>query len=185
MSGSSVDLSTYTADGFDRGRGPLTEVLWRLVSALVFQSPCFPFYAPKRWLLRLFGARVGRRVLVKPRVTITFPWKLALGDQSWIGEGSWLDSLDRIEIGPNVCISQGAYLCTGNHDHSRTDFALRTAPVRIGDGAWIAARAVVGPGVTVGERAILSLGSVAVSDLEPDGIYKGNPAAKAGTRSIP
>ena len=176
------DLSSFSSEEFDRGRPLVVEWLWRAVSAVVFQSPCVPFYGVKRALLRLFGASVGRGVVIKPRVTVTFPWKLSIGDHAWIGEGVWLDSLDRIALGDHVCISQNAYLCTGNHDYRSATFDLRCAPIRIERGAWIAAAAVVGPGVAVGEGAVLTLGSVATGALEAGGIYRGNPASRVGAR---
>jgi len=182
MTDGSVDLSKYSSKGFDRGRPFWVEWLWRLTSAIFFQSGWFPFYAPKRMLLRSFGARIGRGVLIKPRVTITFPWRVEIGDHVWIGEEAWLDSLAAIRIDSHVCISQGAYLCTGNHDYKSGTFDLRCSPIHISKGAWIAAKSVVGPGVTAEEGAILSLGSVATDRLEEKGIYQGNPARRIATR---
>src|SRR5262245_35006921 len=124
MTKSSVDLSNYSAKNFDRGKPIWVEILWRFVSALFFQNPLFPCYGIKRMLLLCVGARVGVGVLIKPRVTITFPWKVSIENHSWIGEGAWLDSLGSISIGSNVCISQNAYLCTGSHDSRRTTFDL-------------------------------------------------------------
>jgi putative colanic acid biosynthesis acetyltransferase WcaF len=182
MSSSSVDLSLFSSDHFNRGRSCLTEAVWRVTSVLFFQNPLFPFYAPKRFLLRLFGAHIGAGVLIKPRVTITFPWKLFIGDHSWIGEGVWLDSLNEIQIQSNVCISQGAYLCTGNHDFRSKSFDLRTRPIMVKEGAWIAAFSMVGPGVVVSEGAVLTLGAVATENLKAGTIYAGNPAKAVGKR---
>ncbi len=183
MTNSFVDLSRYSSP-LDRGRPFFIECLWRIVSALLFQSSWFPNYGAKRFLLRLFGAEVGVGVLIKPRVTITFPWRLTIDQYAWIGEGTWLDSLDHIRIGESACVSQNSYLCTGNHDAHSKEFGLRTAPIEIGRGAWVAAGAIVGPGVRMGEGAMLSLGSVATGHLEPNGIYRGNPAQKIGTRRL-
>jgi putative colanic acid biosynthesis acetyltransferase WcaF len=135
-------------------------------------------------MLRAFGAKVGRKVVIKPRVTIMFPWKLALGDNVWLGEECWLLNLDRITIGNNVCISQRAFLCTGNHDYKSQRFDLILKPIEVEDGAWIGACAWVGPGVCIGSHAVLTAGSVAAKDLEPFGIYTGNPAAFVRTRVI-
>lgn len=175
------ELASYKSN-FDRGRPFVVEAIWRVVSACFFQCPLFPFYAPKRFLLRLFGAKVGKGVLVKPRVTITFPWRLEVGDHSWIGEGVWLDNLAEINVGSNVCISQGAYLCTGNHDYRSQDFNLRTRSITLKKGSWVGAKSVVAAGVTLEEGAILSLGSVATQNLEQGGIYQGNPAMRVGER---
>jgi putative colanic acid biosynthesis acetyltransferase WcaF len=184
MPDSPVDLSNYSAGNFDRGRAAVVEYLWRFVSAIVFQSSLVPFYGLKRAILSLFGARVGRGVIIKPRVSITLPWKLDLGNHCWIGEDAWLDSLDEIRIGSHACISQHVYLCTGNHDYRSRRFDLRVQPILVGDGAWVAAGAIVGPGVTIGAGAVLGLGAVATGDLEPLGIYSGNPAVKVKEREM-
>jgi putative colanic acid biosynthesis acetyltransferase WcaF len=120
--------------------------------------------------------------MLKPGLKIKFPWRLVVGDNTWLGEDVWIDNLAPVLIGADCCISQGAYLCTGSHDWSKSGFDLITKPIRIGDRAWIAARAIIGPGVTVGEGAVLGLGSVASGDLAPWTIYRGNPAAGGAAR---
>ncbi len=127
-------------------------------------------------VLRWFGASVGRGVVIKPQVKITFPWKLTVGDHVWLGEECWLLNLAPIAIESNVCISQRAFLCSGNHDYKSPAFDLNTKPIRVESGAWIAASAFVGPGIKVGSHAVLTAGSVATKDLQPYGIYQGNPA---------
>lgn len=124
----------------------------------------------------MFGAKIGRSVVVKPGVKVKFPWRLEIGDHSWIGEDAWIDNLAQVSIGSNACISQGAYLCTGSHDWSSATFDLIVKPITIGDGAWVAAKSIVGPGVTVGEGAVLGLGSTTSKDLEPWCVYAGAPA---------
>ena len=116
-------------------------------------------------------------MVIKPDVGITFPWRLELGDDVWLGEGSRIHNLVRVRIGSSVCISQRAYLCTGSHDYGSRHFDLIVKPIVIEDGAWIAAGAWVGPGVRVGPHAVLLAMSVASADLDEDGIYRGNPAA--------
>jgi len=128
-------------------------------------------------LLRQFGAKVGNNVDFKPGVRTTFPWRLEIGDYSWIGEGVWIDNLAPVTIGSHCCISQGAYLCTGSHNWSSKGFDLILKPIVIMDDAWLAAKSIVGPGVTVGEGAVLALGSVATGDLKAGWIYQGNPAS--------
>ncbi|MDX1389794.1 MAG: WcaF family extracellular polysaccharide biosynthesis acetyltransferase [Acidobacteriota bacterium] len=184
MSETPVDLANYSPGNFDRGRSAVVEVLWRFVSALVFQSAIVPSYALKRVVLRAFGAKVGEGVVIKPRVSITLPWKVTLGDHVWIGEGAWLDSLAEVRIDAHACISQRAYLCTGNHDYRSRRFDLRVEPIVVGRGAWVAAGAVIGPGVTIGDGAVLGLGSVAATDLEPFVIYRGNPAVRVRDRKM-
>ena len=179
-----VDLSTYSSAGFDRGAGRLREGLWLLVSLVLFRLCPFAFSPLKCAVLRLFGARVGRNVTVKPQVKITFPWKLTVGDHVWLGEECWLLNLERITIGSHVCISQRAFLCTGSHNYKLSAFNLIIQPVMVEDGAWIGAGAWVGPGVIVGHHAVLSAGSVATKNLEPSGIYQGNPAVLRKQRVI-
>ena len=133
--------------------------------------------------MRLFGARIGNGVDIKPRVRIKFPWKLTVGDDSWIGEGVWIDNLADVKIGSHCCISQAAYLCTGSHDWSKPGFDLITASIDIKDGSWICARSIVGPGVATGEGSVLALGSVATRDLAPWSVYSGVPAVRIKTRS--
>lgn len=148
----------------------------------IFIGSRIPGSAHRQLLLRLFGARIGEGVCIKPAVRVTFPWRLSIGDHSWIGEDVWIDNLEHVEIGRNCCISQGAYLCTGSHDWSRQSFDLIVRPIVIGDCAWIAAKACVAPGVSCGIGAVLSLGSVATADLAPWNIYSGTPAVAVRTR---
>jgi putative colanic acid biosynthesis acetyltransferase WcaF len=134
--------------------------------------------------LRAFGARIGVGVTIKPQVKITFPWKLTIGDHVWLGEECWLLNLERIVIGSNVCISQRAFVCTGSHNYKSLTFDLIVKPVTLEDGCWIGASAWVGPGVIVGTHAVLTARSVASNNLEPYGIYRGNPAVFLRPRII-
>ena len=179
-----TDLSTFDNRWFDPGAGALKRLLWYLTSWFWFESGMLVPYAWKRNILRAYGARIGKRVVVKPRVQIKYPWKLTIGDHAWIGEHAWIDNLDLVEIGANACISQGALILSGNHDYSKASFDLMVKPIRIEEGAWIGAKSVVTQGVTVGSHAVLTVSSVASSDLEPYGIYRGNPATKIKDRSI-
>lgn len=170
-----MNLRGYTKGSFSRGRSVSLEALWWVAQEFLFAS-----WLPGSWhrcvLLRTFGARIGLDVVIKPRVRVKFPWRLHVGDYSWIGEGVWIDNLADVSIGSHSVISQEAYLCTGSHDWSREYFDLSTKPISIKDQCWIAAKAVVGPGVTVGQGAVLALGSVATCNLKPGWIYSGNPA---------
>ena len=123
--------------------------------------------------------------MIKPRVNIKYPWHLSIGDYSWIGEGAWIDNLVAVEIGSNVCLSQGAYLMTGNHNYRSVTFDLVTGRVRIGDGAWIGAQAIVCPGVSIAAGSVLSVGSIARSDTEAGWVYDGSPAVKLRPRDRP
>jgi putative colanic acid biosynthesis acetyltransferase WcaF len=179
-----TDLSKYTAAEFDRGAGVIKESLWLLVSLILFQLCPFSFSALKRLILRAFGAKIGIGVVIKPEVKITFPWKLEIGDHVWLGEECWLLNLERITIGNHVCISQRVFLCTGSHNHKLRTFNLITRPIIVEDGAWLAAGAWVGPGVTIGNHAVLAAGAVTTKNLEPFGIYRGNPAILLKPRII-
>jgi putative colanic acid biosynthesis acetyltransferase WcaF len=172
---SAVRLDLFHTGGFDRGRSALVDALWLVAQGLFFSS-WIPGSAHRVVLLRLFGARIGKGVVIKPRVQVKFPWRLEIGDFSWLGEGAWIDNLAQVTIGAHCCISQGAYLCTGSHDWSSETFDLIVKPITIGQGAWLAASSVVGPGVTVGSGAVLTLSSAAVTDLQPGWIHSGVPA---------
>lgn len=185
MNSPKVDLSSYRNPEFDRGNPRWKEFCWILVSALFFQNPLSLWNGLKIWWLRRFGAKVGRGVLIKPGVQIKFPWRLSIGDHSWIGEHVWIDNLAPVSIGPHVCISQGAFILTGNHNYKKTTFDLMVLPVTIEEGAWVGAKAVVCPGVCVATQAILSAGSVATTgNLSAFGIYQGNPAVWVRNRDI-
>lgn len=176
-------LDAYDNCAFDRGRPKWVEALW-LIAQHLFISSALPGSAHRRLILRLFGARIGKRVEIKPRVRIKFPWRLSVGANSWIGEEVWIDNLANVEIGEHCCISQGAYLCTGSHDWTQPRFDLIVRPIQIGDQCWIAARSVIGPGVVVGEGVVLSIASVATQDLTPWSIYSGSPAILTKVRRI-
>lgn len=176
-----VELGQYSNLGFDRGRPRWVEALWLLVQALFVRS-WIPGAWHRRWLLRLFGARIGVGVDIKPGIRVKFPGRLAVGDHTWLGEDVWIDNLAPVEIGASCCISQGAYLCTGSHDWTSSTFDLIVKPIRVRDGAWVAAKAVVAPGVTLGEGAVVGLGGVATRDLESWTIYAGCPGKKLRKR---
>lgn len=178
-----VDLERFANPEFARGRTRIIEALWLIVQWLLVSS-WLPGAWHRRVLLRLFGARIGKGVDIKPRVRVKFPWRLQIGDFSWIGEDVWIDNLAPVAIGDNCCISQGAYICTGSHDWRSPTFDLIVRPVLIECGAWIAARAVIAPGVTVREGAVLTLGSCAQSDLARWGVYSGCPAKLVRQRRL-
>lgn len=144
----------------------------------------FPFSGFKRFILRMFGAKVGKGVVIKPCVNIKYPWKLTIGNNVWIGEQVWIDNLDQVTIGANSCLSQGAFLLCGNHDFKSSSFDLWVKPIILEEGVWIGAKSIVCPGVIVGSHAVLQVGSVATHNLEANGIYAGNPAVRVKDRVI-
>ena len=127
-------------------------------------------------MLRLFGARIGRGVVVRSGVNVTFPWRFIAGDHVWIGEDVLILSLAPVTIGSHVCISQRAFLCTGSHAWRRETFDLRTRAITIGDSVWIAAQAFVGAGVSVGSGSVVSAGTVVTESVPENSLAKGNPA---------
>jgi len=179
-----VDLRRFRNGWFRPGRGITVRVIWYVVNSIIFHSPLVPISALKVLLLRLFGARVGLGVVIKPSVNIKFPWNIQIGDQCWIGEGVWLDSLGQISLGSNSCISQGAYICTGNHDWNDAAFGLIVKAVTISDGCWVGARSTILPGSFIESHAVICAGSV-VSGLVPSyTICRGNPAVPVKERAI-
>lgn len=179
-----IDLSLHRNDEFDPGRPFVVRACWVIIEALVLLNPVVTSYRIKRLVLRTFGARVGRNVVVKPNVHVKYPWRLELGDNAWLGERSWIDNFVTVRVGANSCISQGAYLCTGNHDWSDPAFRRIVSGITIGDGAWVGAFARIAPGVSVGTEAVVAFGAVLVEDAEPRGVYAGNPAVRTRLRTI-
>ncbi len=168
----------------DVGAGKIKQIVWYFVNIIFFKNSFNVISSVKVSLLKLFGAKIGKGVVIKPVVNIKYPWKLQVGDHSWIGEEVWIDNLSDVIIGNNVTLSQGALLLTGSHDHTRTTFDFISYPIQLEDGVWIGARAVVFGGTTCQSHSILGINSVAEKDLKPYTIYKGNPAIPVLSRSI-
>ena len=177
-------LDQFNNSTFPKGAGALKQGIWLVLNALILKSGWFPFMTPKIQLLKLFGARIGKGLVIKPGVSIKFPWKLKIGNHVWLGENCWIDNLDQVNIGNHVCISQGALLLTGNHDYTLPAFDYRNAPIILEDGVWIGAKAVVCPGVTCKSHAVLAVGSVATKDLAAYSVNQGNPAQTVRLRLI-
>jgi len=178
-----TSLKQFENVEFERGRAKIIELAWIIVSKIIIEGS-IPGSNYRRAILRWFGADIGYGVIVKPGVKIKFPWKLKVGEYSWIGENSWIDNLAEVEIGDNVCISQGVYLCTGSHNWSKESFDLIVRPIVLENNSWIAAFCVVGPGVTIGEGTVLGLGSTTTKSLESWKVYSGFPAAFIRDREI-
>jgi putative colanic acid biosynthesis acetyltransferase WcaF len=181
---SAIDLSRYDQSWFDRGRSGIVIVLWEIVQRVLIHGSLQPMYGWRRFWYRVFGARIGRGVLIRATVTCTYPWKLSIGDHAWIGEHVTLYTLDRIDIGANAVVSQHSYLCTGTHDHRDPTFGLITKPIRIGDGAWLALGATIMPGATVGDGALVGARAVLTKDAAAWTVYLGQPAVAKGRREL-
>jgi putative colanic acid biosynthesis acetyltransferase WcaF len=178
-----TDLSSYNNDWYKPGN-PLKRFMWYFFNIVFFTSRWNPSGSLKKGILRMFGAKIGKGVVIKPNVNIKYPWLLEVGDHTWIGEGVWIDNLASVKIGAHACISQGALLLCGNHNYKKTTFDLIVGEIRLEDGVWIGAKAIVTPRVTCFEHAILTAGSVATQNLEAFGIYQGNPAGLIRKRII-
>jgi putative colanic acid biosynthesis acetyltransferase WcaF len=171
------NLKNFDNSGYKPGNF-LKRSLWYFFSEIFFNTFIpFPGFI-KLKILKFFGAGVGKCVIIKPRVRIKYPWFLEIGDYSWIGEDVWIDNLDFVVIKENVCVSQGAMILSGAHNYKSEKFDLITKKIIIESGAWICAKSVVLQGVKCKSNSILSTSSVAVSDLDANFIYKGNPAIK-------
>lgn len=179
-----VNLAKYDNSSYHTGRNFIVRLLWYYTNILFVNNGFFPFSGFYKFLLRLFGAKIGKGVVIKPSVNIKYPWRLKIGDYSWIGENVWIDNLDDVEIGNNVVLSQGAMLLCGNHNYKKSTFDLITGKIVLEDGVWIGAKTVVTAGVTCYKNSILTVNSVASKDLEENGIYRGSPAEKISERKI-
>src|SRR4051812_38589571 len=180
-----MKLEGYTVGAFDRGAPRWREALWVAVKCLAF-LPAFPLPSALRVaLLRAFGAQVGRGVIVRSRVNISYPWRLSLGDHVWLGEEVMILSLAQVTIESNVCISQRAFLCTGSHDFRAPGFDLITKPITIREGSWIAAQAFVAPGVRIGPGSMVGAGCVVTRDVAPGEIVSGASSSSSAPARPP
>jgi putative colanic acid biosynthesis acetyltransferase WcaF len=174
----------------DRMRSPhclsvkLRRLVWAAVEMTLFRLSFHTMSGWRCFLLRRFGAKVGRRCVIRRSVRVYYPWNLEIGDLCILGDDVRLYDLGRITIGDRVMISQEAYLCAGTHDHTAPALPLLTPPIAVGADAWICARAFIGPGVTIGEGAIVAACGVAVKDVEAWAMVGGNPAKFIGKREL-
>ncbi len=177
-----MDVSRYRSPlGW---RNKLGRALWGVVWLFLFRLSPRPCFGWRRWLLRRFGARVGRGVHVYPSCRVWAPWNLTLGDHSCLSFGVDCYCVDRVTVGAHATVSQYSHLCTAGHDISDPHMRLTTAPITIGDGAWVCAGAFVGPGVTLGDGAVAAACAVVVKDVEPFTVVGGNPARFLQVRRI-
>lgn len=173
----------FDTEEFHPGASKLVIALWYLTDILFFKSRIIPSSTILVYLLRAFGAKIGKEVRIKPGIHIKYPWRLEVGNYSWLAD-CYIDNLVKVKIGKNCCLSQKSVLITGNHNYKRSTFNLITAEISLEDGVWIGAGAMVCPGVTARSHSILSMGSVANKELEAYTIYQGNPAVAVRERVI-
>ncbi|MFQ4138325.1 hormogonium polysaccharide biosynthesis acetyltransferase HpsU [Nodosilinea sp. PGN35] len=179
-----VRLDTYDQSWYQPGRSKGVILLWWLLQAVVFPLTPHASHGPRRWLLRQFGATVGRGVVIRPTARFTYPWNVTIGDHSWIGDDVVLYSLAPITIGQHCVISQKSYLCTGSHDIRDPRFGLLVAPVVIENGAWVATDCFVAPGVTVGANSVVGARSSVFKSLPSGQICLGNPCRAVAPRQM-
>jgi len=162
----------------------IKRLLWAGVEATLFRYSFHTMNGWRSFLLRSFGAKVGSRCIIRRTVRVYYPWQVTIGEMCIIGDRAELYSLGKITIGDRAMISQEAYLCAGTHDYADVSLPLLTPPIEIGTDAWICARAFVGPGVKVGQGAVVAACGVAVKDVEEWMIVGGNPAKPIKRREL-
>ena len=166
-----VDLARYAEPVIPGNRGLAWRIAWHLASALLFQGALVLPSRCKAAVLRAFGARIGKGLVIRPRVTVKYPWFLELGDHVWLGEGVWIDNHTTVRLGSDVCISQGAYLFTGNHDWNDPRFRFFCKPITAEDGVWVGAKAMICPGSALARMSVVGAGVVWRGPAAPAGIY--------------
>lgn len=176
--------NSFDNSWYKPGKSKLVILLWLFVNTIFLRNSLSLASGLKIICLKIFGAKIGKGVVIKPVVNIKYPWKLTIGDHCWIGENVWIDNLAQVTIGDNVCISQGAMLLTGNHNYKKSTFDLMIGTITLNQGVWIGAKSIVCPGITCNSHSVLAVNSVATKDLLPYTIYQGNPAKPVKQRII-
>jgi putative colanic acid biosynthesis acetyltransferase WcaF len=176
------DLSIYRLPPGFRGRSAVIVQLWWIVQSTLFSWSPQVMYGWRRWLLRLFGAKIGAHVLIRPGVRVTYPWKLKIGDYVWVGDRTELYTLAPIEIGSHVSISQDVAIVTGSHDFRKTTFDIFAEPIKIEDECWLCAGSFIHQGVTVARGSVVGARAVVQRSTEPYSINAGAPSRAVGTR---
>ncbi len=179
-----IDLRKYDQSWFDRGKPGWYILFWWLVQAIAFPLSLHNFNFFRCGLLRLFGAKIGTGVVIRPTARFTYPWKIEIGDYSWIGDDVVLYSLDKITIGTNCVISQKSYLCTGSHNLQDEAFGLITTPIVISNGVWIATDCFIAPGVTIGANTVVGARSSVFKNLEGGQVAWGSPCKTQRPRKV-
>ena len=169
------DLSKFKVPKGFRGRSALIVQLWWAVQSLLIHPSPQVLYGWRRFWLRAFGAQIGKKVIIRPSVNITYPWKLIIGDYSWIGDDVNIYNLETIEIGHNSVISQKSYLCGGGHDYKKEDFEIFAKKIQIGNECWIATDVFISPGVSIGNKTVVGARSTVLNSIDEGLVVAGNP----------
>jgi putative colanic acid biosynthesis acetyltransferase WcaF len=170
------DLSRFQLPPNFRGRSSGFVQLWWLVQWFLFRPSPQALYGFRHFLLRSFGAKIGYKVLIRPTAWFTYPWKIKIGDYTWIGDEVVLYSLGEIEIGSHSVVSQRSYLCTGSHDYTKSTFDIYAQPIHVGNQVWIASDVFIAPGIRIGDATVVGARSSVYEDLPAGMICYGNPA---------
>lgn len=169
-----MDLTRFTLGSYSHGRSVIVRVVWYLASLLLVESPLSVSWL-RSGTLRAFGARVGRGVIIRRNVRVHLPWRLSIGEASWIGEGVRILNLAPVTIGRHCVVSQEAYLCTGNHDYRDPAFGYRLGEITLEDECWIGVRSLILPGVTVARSAVVTGGSVVAESVPAETVRRAIP----------
>lgn len=160
----------------------LLRLLWRTVWVMLFRPSPRMCHGWRRFLLRLFGAKMGRGTYAYPSVQIWAPWNLTMADHSCLSHFVDCFCVDNVTLGHHATVSQYSHLCTASHDYNKADMPLLSAPIVIGDFGWVTADVFIGPGVTVGEGAVVAARSTVTRDVPPWTVVAGAPARPVGLR---
>lgn len=179
-----IDLQKYDASAFERGKPNWVVLLWWLIQAIAFPLSLHHLNGFRCWLLRLFGAQIGHGVVIRPTARFTYPWKVAIGDYCWVGDDVVFYSIDQIQIGSHSVISQKSYLCTAGHDFNKETFPLLPAPIKIGNGVWIATDCFIAPGVTIGSNAVIGARSSVFRNIANQQVAWGSPCKTHYSKSM-
>lgn len=179
-----IDLTTYDIANFERGKPSWLVMLWWLIQAIAFPLSLHNFNLWRCLWLRLFGAKIGKGVVIRPSARFLYPWKVEIGDYSWIGDDVVFYSVDNIIVGSHCVISQKSYLCTGSHDLSNSSFALITAPINIGNGTWVATDCFIAPGVNIGSNSVIGARSSVMKSIPSQQVAWGTPCVPRYPREI-
>jgi len=179
-----MELDKFTVPKNFRGRNGVVVQLWWLVQSLLFRSSPQIMYGWRVFLLRLFGAKIGKNVIIRPSAKITYPWKLEIGDNSWIGDNVELYTLGLITIGSNTVISQKCYLCTGSHDYNSPTFDIYEKSISIGNSCWLATDVFVAPGVNISDNCVIGARSSIFKSLAANSLYRSHSEIMMKKRDI-
>jgi putative colanic acid biosynthesis acetyltransferase WcaF len=179
-----IDLRKYDQSWFDRGKPTWFIMLWWFVQAIVFPISPHNTHFIRCGLLRLFGAKIGKSVIIRPTARFTYPWKVKIGDYSWVGDDVVFYSVDRIEVGCHCVISQKSYLCTGSHDLQDIAFQFLSAPIAIGNGTWIATDCFIAPGVKIGSNSVIGARSSVFGNISEATVAWGSPCRDRYSRQM-